>query len=328
MTGQDNMTGKTKILTVTLNPAVDLACTVPGFALAHVNRAVSFRSDAGGKGVNIAGLLRLFDLEVGATGFLGRENADIFAKLFKDKGIEDTFIRIPGSTRIGIKILDATTQTTTDINLPGLSPSPEQLEQLFDAVERQLRNTGMVIIAGSLPPGVPTDTVGKLVKLIKSKHVKVFVDTSGPALAQAIEATPTLIKPNLEELAEYLGHPLTDNQEILREANKLIASGIETVVVSLGERGALFVEKDAYFFTTPPAVQVVSTVGAGDAMVGSMAAGLAKGLTLQERARLATAVSAAVVSQAGPGLSSLAGVEFLKQQILVKNENSNGGTDE
>jgi 1-phosphofructokinase family hexose kinase len=322
------MTGKTKILTVTLNPAVDLACTVPGFALDQVNRAVSFRSDAGGKGVNIARLLRLFDLEVGATGFLGRENADIFEKLFKNKGIEDTFVRIPGSTRIGIKILDSTKQTTTDINLPGLSPNPEQLEQLFDAVERQLQDTVMVIIAGSLPPCVPTDTVGKLVKLIRLRQVKVFVDTSGPALAHAINSTPTLIKPNLEELAEYLGHPLSDNQEILREAKKLIDTGIETVVISLGERGALFVEKDAFYFTTPPAVEVVSTVGAGDAMVGSMAAGLAQKLSLQERARLATAVSAAVVTQPGPGLPSLAGVGSMERQVVVKNENPNGGTDE
>jgi 1-phosphofructokinase family hexose kinase len=322
------MTGKTKILTVTLNPAVDLACTVPGFTLDQVNRAVSFRSDAGGKGVNIAGLLRLFDLEVGATGFLGLENPDIFEKLFKDKGIEDTFVRIPGSTRIGIKILDSTKQTTTDINLPGLSPGTEQLDQLFDVVERQLQDTVMVIIAGSLPPGVPTDTVGQMVKLIKSHHVKIFVDTSGPALAHAIKAIPTLIKPNLEELAEYLGHPLKNNREILREAKKLIDTGIETVVVSLGECGALFVEKDASFFTTPPIVKVVSTVGAGDAMVGGMAAGLAKSLSLQERARLATAVSAAVVTQPGPGLSSLAGVRSIERQVVVINENPNGGTDE
>jgi 1-phosphofructokinase family hexose kinase len=322
------MKEKTKILTVTLNPAVDLACTVPGFALDQVNRAVSFRSDAGGKGVNIARLLRLFGLEVGATGFLGRENQEIFEKLFKDQRIEDTFIRIPGSTRIGIKILDTTTQTTTDINLPGLTPGTEQLVRLFDTVERQLQDTSMVIVAGSLPPGVPTDTIGRLVELIKSRQVKVFVDTSGPALAHAIKARPTLIKPNLEELAEYLGHPLNDNREILREAKKLIDTGIETVVVSLGERGALFVEKDASFFTTPPAVEVVSTVGAGDAMVGSMAAGLAKSLSLQERARLATAVSAAVVTQPGPGLLSLAGIGSIEHQVVIKNENPDGGTDE
>lgn len=322
------MTKKTKILTVTLNPAVDLACTVPGFALDQVNRAVSFRSDAGGKGVNIAGLLRLFDLEVGATGFLGEENSDIFEKLFRDKGIEDTFIRVSGSTRIGIKILDSARHMTTDINLPGLSPSTEQRNQLFTVVEQQLQDTGLVIIAGSLPPGVPPDTIGKLVELITSRDVKVFVDTSGPALAHAITAKPTLIKPNIEELAEYLGHPINDNSELLREAKRLIDTGIETVVVSLGERGALFVEKDAFFFTTPPAVEVVSTVGAGDAMVGSMAAGLARNLSLQERARLATAVSATVVTQAGPGLPSLLEVGSIEQQVIVKNEIPDGGTDE
>lgn len=322
------MIDNTKILTVTLNPAIDLACVVPGFALDTVNRAVSFRNDAGGKGVNIARLLRLFDLEVCATGFLGQDNTAIFEKLFKDSKIEDTFIRVPGSTRIGIKILDSATHTTTDINLPGLSPSTEQLGQLFAVVEQQLQDKGIVIIAGSLPPGVPTDTVGKLVKLIRTRGVKVFVDTSGPALAHAIKAKPSLIKPNLGELTEYLGHPLKDNSEILREAKKLIDTGIETVVVSLGERGALFVEKDAFCFTMPPAVEVVSTVGAGDAMVGSMAAGLAQNLSLQERARLATAVSATVVTQAGPGLPSLLAVGAIEQQVVVKNKTPDGGTDE
>lgn len=319
------MTKKTQILTITLNPAVDLACIVPGFALDQVNRAVSCRSDAGGKGVNIAGLLRLFGLEVSATGFLGRDNPDIFEKHFKDKGITDTFVRVPGSTRTGIKILDPASRTTTDINLPGLSPAKEQLAQLFGVVERQLQDTMLVIIAGSLPPGVPSETVAELVELIKSREVRVFVDTSGPALGHAIQAKPTLIKPNIEELSECVGYPVNDDGEIVREAKRLVATGIETVVVSLGGRGALFAEKEAFFFTTPPKVDVVSTVGAGDAMVGSMAVGLAENLSLKERARLATAVSAAVVTHAGPRLPSLAELGPMKRQVVINNVNPDGG---
>lgn len=312
------MMTKMKLMTVTLNPAIDLACSVPGLKLGEVNRVVDFRSDAGGKGVNIARLLRQFGYPVISTGFLGTENSDIFEKHFQANQIEDLYVRVPGVTRTGIKVLDPDNQTTTDLNFPGLSPSSDDLDRLSLIIEQQLGDTVAVIIAGSLPPGVRPEFIGELVRLIKNNDVKVFVDTSGDALSEAIDAGPSFIKPNLEELIEYLGRPLKEKQEILNEAKKLIERGIETVVVSLGEKGALFVEANEAFFTIPPKVEVVSTVGAGDAVVGSMAAGMVKPLSLRERARLATAVSSAVVTHAGPGLSSADEARAYENQVLIE----------
>jgi 1-phosphofructokinase len=317
-----------KLITVTFNPAIDLACNVPGLTLGQVNRVREFQSDAGGKGVNIARLLRLFNLEVSATGFLGRDNTGIFEKLFRNTGIEDRFVRVPGTTRTGIKMLDPKTQSTTDLNFPGLSPGPEHLKEFFEVIERQLHETAVVIIAGSLPPAVSPEVVGTLVSMIKNRGSKVYVDSSGPALSSAIEARPTLIKPNLDELSEYLGYQLENNDEIVNEVKKLLRLGIETVVVSLGERGSIFAEKDKVLFATPPPIEAVSTVGAGDAIVGSMAAGMVLKLPLRERARLATSVSAAVVTQPGPGLASLNGARVLEKQVAINDQNNSGGTDE
>ncbi|MFV0437804.1 MAG: 1-phosphofructokinase [Desulfopila sp.] len=317
----------TRIVTVTLNPAVDLACEVPGFAPAQVNRVTSARLDPGGKGVNIARLLRHFELPVTATGFLGADNAYIFEKLFRQTGIDDAFIKLPGETRIGIKILDPVNHLTTDLNLPGLAPQKSQLAELFATVEHQLDNAAILVIAGSTPASLSPEAVGQLVTAGKAKDVKVFVDTSGAALHEAIAAAPSLIKPNAEELSEYVGRPLTEIADIHAEAARLLATGIETVVVSLGERGALFVENDDALLLTPPRITAVSTVGAGDAMIGTMAAGLVMNMPLAQRARLATAVSAAVVTQAGPSLPSLAGAKALEQQVHINHITLDGGKD-
>jgi 1-phosphofructokinase len=321
------MTAKRKILTVTLNPAIDLTCSVPGLTLGGVNRVTDSRSDAGGKGVNIAGLLRKFKLPVGVTGFLGSDNPELFEKFFKNNEIEDLFVRLPGITRTGIKILDPQSHTTTDLNFPGLSPAPEHMERLIGIIKRQLTETAAVIIAGSLPPGVGHEIVGELVAMAKKNGIKVFVDTSGAALTSAIDARPTFIKPNIDELSEYLGHPIKDKREILVEAEKFTRLGIETVVVSLGAQGALFVEKEEAYYATPPAINAVSTVGAGDAMVGSMIAGMMLNLSLRDRARLATAVSAAVVTQAGPGLASLEKARLFEQQVEIHDTKNSGGAN-
>jgi 1-phosphofructokinase family hexose kinase len=322
------MSKQEKIITITLNPAVDLACSVPEFSVGQVNRVATSRTDAGGKGVNIARLLRQFDLPVSATGFLGEENPHIFEKLFSDKGIEDLFVRVPGETRIGIKILDPTTHTTTDLNLPGLSPQKVHLLKLLDVVAEQAKTASIVIIAGSIPADIAPETVAQLVAVSKAQGAKVFVDTSGAALHQAINTQPFLVKPNINELSEYVGRPLSGLNEVVEEARKLITSGIETVVVSLGAEGAVFVDKNGFVQTRPPVIKVVSTVGAGDAMVGSLAAGFMQKMTLLESARLATAVSAAVVTHAGPGLSSLDEVKKIEDQVFVTERTFDGGSDE
>ncbi|MHC1711059.1 MAG: 1-phosphofructokinase [Solidesulfovibrio sp.] len=319
------MAQETRIITVTLNPAVDLACTVPHFTAGAVNRVAGSRTDPGGKGVNIAKLLRQFGLPVTATGFLGEENQRIFETLFAEKGIDDAFVRVPGATRVDVKILDPETHVTTDINFPGLSPQPEHMERLLTTLEALCAGAKIVAIAGSVPPGLPPQVVATLATAVKSWGARAVVDTSGPALAYAIGAAPTLIKPNIEELEAYLGRKVQDIPAIVAEARKLLETGIETVVVSLGAQGAVFVEHDAALMTRPPRVAVASTVGAGDAMVAGLIAGMARELPLADRARLATAVSAAVVAQSGPDLPDLSEADRLTTLVEIENITVQGG---
>ncbi|WP_320169849.1 1-phosphofructokinase [Maridesulfovibrio sp.] len=312
------MSKKNRIVTVTMNPAIDLACTVSDFTAGKVNRVESYQTDAAGKGVNIAVLLRKFGLPVTVTGFLGQDNAGIFEKMFREQGLEDWFVRVPGETRIGIKVLDPRTETTTDINFPGLAPDMGHVEELTAAIEKLAAEASIVVIGGSLPATVGPETVGELVTVIREQGAKPVVDTSGPALRSAVDSVPWLIKPNDDELAELVGRPLKTISEIARESWRMNRSGIANVVISLGARGALFVNDEEELFATPPEIEPVSTVGAGDAMIGGLVAGTALGLSFRERVRLATALSAATVAQAAPSLENLDRARKLEDRVTIE----------
>ncbi|BCS89887.1 1-phosphofructokinase [Pseudodesulfovibrio sediminis] len=311
------MTEKTPIVTVTMNPAIDLTCSVPGFAAGTVNRVREHRMDPAGKGVNIAFLLRMFDLPVTVTGFLGTENSGIFERKFDALGITDRFIRVPGETRTGIKVLNADNGETTDINFPGLSPDAPHLEALFEEVRQLAVKDAIVVIGGSLPHGVSPEVVGRLIDIVRTQGARAVVDTSGPALKAAVESVPSLIKPNDDELADLVGRPMENLDDIVAEARRLHGEGIETVAVSLGARGALFLEGSDALMSSPPTIDPVSTVGAGDAMIGGLVAGMALGMPMEDRVRLATALSAATVAQSGPSLESLDMARALESQVVI-----------
>lgn len=311
------MNQNVKIATVTLNPAIDRTVSIPNFKAGQVNRVEREQSDAGGKGVNVASVLADYGFSMVVTGFLGTENSYIFEQLFAKKKIGDRFVRIAGRTRTGIKIIDEIHQETTDLNFPGQAPTPADVESLFQIVEELAAACPWFILAGSIPAGVSSSIYRDLVEIIRAKGRAVALDTSGESLHQALSAMPTLIKPNLDELRELTGQPLDTQVKVVEAAQRLLRQGIQTVVISMGAQGAIFVEADEVVWAQPPKVAVVSTVGAGDAMVSGMVAGKTLGFSLAECARLATAFSVNAVSQVGSGLPSLEVIENFKGQVTI-----------
>ncbi len=305
-----------RIATVTLNPAVDLTVSVPNFRAGQVNRAQSSQADPGGKGVNVASWLADYGCAVAVTGFLGSENDQIFRQLFQQKQIDDRFVRIAGSTRTGIKVVDPLTQSTTDINFPGQTPCEADLAQLTAIVEALAADHDWLVFSGSIPAGAPLSTYRDLINRVVDKNV--LLDTSGEAFRQAMQATPTIIKPNVDELGEYLGRPLESESAILAAAHEFLQRGVQTVVVSMGKQGALFVEAGEAVHAAPPVVVVKSTVGAGDAMVAGIVAGKSRGLSLAECARLATAFSLDAITHVGSGMSSPEAVAAFMPQVVVR----------
>jgi 1-phosphofructokinase len=291
------------VVTVTANPAIDHTIWVPGFRAGEVNRVAREQLNPGGKGVNVAAFLAEFGVSVHATGFLGRPNAGLFEAFLDGAGISHDFVCVAGTTRTGIKIADELAGATTDINFPGFEVGPDDLA----ALERKVAEAAAdrwVVLAGSLPAGAPNDAYRRLAELVHERGGKVALDTSGPALREALAAAPDLVKPNREELEELSGRALGDRDALVKAAEEL--TGVETVVVSLGADGALFARDGEVAFATPPPVRVASTVGAGDAMVAGTIAGTLRGLELPRLAALATAFSADAISRIGPHLDASA----------------------
>lgn len=306
------------VVTVTLNPAIDQTISVPNFTAGEVNRVTQSQSDPGGKGVNVASFLTDDGFTVAVTGFLGRQNDGLFREFFERKGIVDRFVRIAGQTRTGIKIVDPVNQRTTDINFSGQSGTPEDVQTLFQILEELATVCDWFVLSGSIPANTPVTIYRDLIQMLRGRHKHVVLDTSGGALREALVAGPYLIKPNIDELRELTGAPLDTQAAIVAAAQQLSRRhDIQCLVVSMGKQGAIFVEGDEVVLAVPPAVEVKSTVGAGDAMVAGTVSGKLRGYGLADCARRATAFSVDTIAHVGSELSSREAIEVLTHQVTV-----------
>jgi 1-phosphofructokinase len=303
-------------VTLTLNPAVDCTVTIPGFAAGEVNRVETVHYRAGGKGVNVGLALAGMGHRVAVTGFLGEQNRALFDQAFHEAPVADYFVHLVGSTREGIKIVDAAKGQTTDINFPGLAPSSEALRLLLSGIEQLA--APWFVLSGSLPEGVDAALYRTIIRALRRRGCKVALDTSGAPLRLALEAGPNIIKPNLDELSALLGTMLDSREKVVAAARDILQQhGVELVVVSMGADGALFVTANECLAATPPAMEVRSTVGAGDAMVAGIVSGALRGLSLADQARLATASSMRVLARNFNGAKAVPDLEPLMSTVMI-----------
>lgn len=305
------------IHTVTLNPAIDQTVTLDRLIPGEVHRATAVRQNAGGKGVNVASCLADWKLGVVAHGLLGSDNAAPFDQLFAEKAIDDRFIRVVGSTRVNLKLIDR--QGTTDINLDGIAVDESRVDMVVATLSAAVEAGDLVILSGSVPPGCRHDIYALLVKRLRSMGCRVLLDTSGLPLTHALRADvlPNVIKPNRDELAAWVGHPFADRAALIDTARRLLDRGVEQVVVSMGAEGALFLSVEGTIATHLALSGVNSTVGAGDAMVAGLAAAFHERADVERLARLATAFAGGKLGMAGPNLPARGAVEALAEEVSV-----------
>lgn len=312
------MTAPSAVTTISLSPAIDHHIGIAGFTAGTLNRVHREEMYAGGKAVNVAACLADLGVAVTVTGLLGSDNADVFERLFASKGIRDACVRFPGRTRSNIKIVSGDMPQVTEINFPGSFPGNEYLARVERAVETLLADCSCFVLAGSLPAGVATTYYADLIGRLQAAGKRVALDSSGGALRHGVIARPWLIKPNLAELEELVDEPLPDAVAAAAAARRLVATGIERVVVSLGERGALFVTADRCLQAIPPPTIVHSTVGAGDALLAGHIVGCLYGWPLARSARLAIAAASARLATIGSGLPPRREVEALMATIELR----------
>lgn len=305
-----------RILTLTLNPALDLTVSLDTLQPGAVNRSLEMRRDAAGKGLNVAQVLADLGHSVTVGGFLGAANAAQFEALFQRRGLIDAFVRVPGETRSNIKLAERSGRVT-DINGPGPVVGAGHQAQLLDQLDQIAVGHAAVVVAGSLPQGVSPQWLTTLLRRLTALGLPLLLDSSGDALRAGLAAKPWLIKPNEEELAEACGLVEPSGATLAAAASGLREQGIEHVLLSRGAAGVSWYGPGFALQAQPPAVEVVSTVGAGDSLLAATLHGLLSGWPAERTLRLATAIAAQAVTRVGFGIHDREQLARLEADVRI-----------
>ncbi len=308
------------IITVTLNPALDKTASIKPLIPGGLNRIQQSELDAGGKGINVSKLIASLEGKSLATGFVGGGTGDALLSMLDKLSLVHNFIKVQGSTRINLKLLDKQ-NGITEINDPGIVVTKAEESKLLTLLSdyTQQNSNSLFVLAGSMHAAAELSFYKKLTQNLKAQGARVFVDADGEAFAQALEAMPDFVKPNKEELLSYFNEDNTKNistDELIALCKQLInTKGIGMVALSLGHEGAIFVTATKCLVSPALKVKVSSTVGAGDSMVGAVAYAFEQGYNLEDTVRLAMACSAGAVTTEGTKAPSLEFIMTLREQV-------------
>lgn len=307
------------ITTITLNPAVDKTVEITDFEVGTVNRVSSIRLDAGGKGINVSKVVSSLGGKSKAVGILGGRNGSFIKEYLDHTGIENEFLFVEGETRTNLKIVDNSRKTNTDINEAGPQVSREALESVKRIAFAPLDGDSIVVFSGSVPANVNKDLYGQWITAAKEAGAKTMLDADGELLRQGIQAGPFLVKPNIHELEGFFGKKIEGIQEAEKLGRSLIDTyGIQVVVVSLGAKGALFLNGECSLLAHSIEVGVKSTVGAGDSMVAALAHSFDRGYDFEKAVALAMAASAANVMTSGTQAADYETIVELEKRVTFE----------
>ena len=308
-----------RIATVTLNPAFDLVGRLARIEIGEVNTVETLGLYPAGKGINVAKVLADLGIKLSVTGFLGEENQGDFVQAFAQNDVEDKFYRIAGKTRINVKITE-TEADVTDLNFLGFEISEKDWGAFTRESQTWESQYDLVAVCGSLPRGVTPEQFAAWLESLHQQGLKVVLDSSNAALTAGLTAHPWLVKPNRRELEVWAGRSLHTVEEVIEAAEQLRSHGIENVIISMGEKGSVWLNSEGVLQAQPPRCEnVVSTVGAGDSMVAGLIYGFSQGWSKEKTLSFASATSALAVSQSNVGISDKQALEQILAQVKLTN---------
>ena len=306
------------ITTITLNPAVDKTIKVNNFSVGNVNRIEAIRLDAGGKGINVSKVIKNLGGKSKAMGILSGNSGKFIKEYLDSINILNDFVFTEGETRTNIKVVDEISHTNTDINEAGPEASDKDLDEVSGKIFSNINSEDIIIFSGSVPSNVDKKIYGDWIKKAKAKGAKTILDADGELLKNAISAGPYLVKPNIDELEGMFNKKINGVKEAVEIAKGLLDYGIVIVVVSLGSKGAIFVNKEKSIYAHGLKVDVKSTVGAGDSMVAALAYSIEEGLSFEESVKLAVATGTANVMTSGTEASDIKTIIELEKQVTFE----------
>ena len=306
------------ILTVTLNAAIDKRYVVEEFKVGEVNRVKECAYVPGGKGLNVSKPAAVAGAEVVATGFVGGHAGNYIEASLKDYHVKSAFYHLESESRSCINIWDEKNCVQTEFLEPGFTVTESEFQGFVEEFKELVKQADVVAMSGSVPKGLDGTAYQKLVKVVKDAGKKVILDTSGKLLEMGIEACPTMIKPNIDEIRMLTGKECNEIGEIVEAAKEIHARGVEVVAVSLGADGSLAVSDEGVFRAIVPRIDAVNTVGCGDSMIAGFALGFAEGMSIEETLRKASAISAAAALREETGYFVMEDMERLYPQIKIE----------
>lgn len=314
----DAATEHAPILTVTMNPALDVTTSVGQVVAEHKMRCGATRLDPGGGGVNVSRAIRNLGGRSTAIYSAGGPTGQAYRQLLEEEGIAARVLRIAGSTRESFTVDETGTGAQFRFVLQGPELTEPEWQASLAAVAEDLPHGGYVVASGSLPPGVPTDFYARIARLAAARHARTIVDASGEALQAALQEGVFLVAPSRRELAELAGTALDDLPAQIAAARALIAKRRTTLVaLTLGGAGAVLVSAESTLRLPAAPVTVRSAVGAGDAFLAGLVFALAAGRDLPEAFRTAAAAGAATAALPGTALCDAETVARLAHDLTV-----------
>ena len=306
------------IVTLTINPAIDIFVNVGHVEPTRKMRCSAPKRDPGGGGINVARVAHRLGRDVAAIYPIGGAIGKLLQRLVEREGIDSLVTPSHVETRENFTAYETDSGEQYRFVLPGSALHRTEWEACLDKLASLPDKPKFVVASGSIPPGVPNDFFARVVRHAKALGAKTVIDSSGPALAAALDEGVTLIKPNLAELSELIGAPLDSDAERIAACRKLAAGGrAEVVALTLGDQGALLVTATQAWRARPMAIEVVSAVGAGDSFLGGMVAALAAGKPLDQAFRVAMAAGSAAVMSPGTELCREADVMRLLPEVEI-----------
>ncbi|MBC7442793.1 MAG: 1-phosphofructokinase family hexose kinase [Ramlibacter sp.] len=306
------------ILTLTVNPALDLSTSTERVVSDHKLRCGASRLDPGGGGVNVARVVQRLGGQALAVYTAGGPTGEAYRRLIEAEHIPTLVVPISGSTREDFTVDETATGKQFRFVLQGPELSEAEWRACLAIVATTIPMNGFVVASGSLPPGVPDDFYARVARLAHQRDARCIVDASGDALAEALAEGVYLIKPSRRELGEYAGATLETDESQVDAASALVGRGAaELVALTLGGAGAVLASTTGVIRSPVPRVQVQSTVGAGDSFLGAFVLRIAQGHPVEAAFRAGVAAGSATAMTPATELCHRDDVERLEAELAA-----------
>lgn len=307
------------VLTLTLNPSLDIATTVEQVRSTDKLRCVTPKTDPGGGGINVARAVTRLGGSATAIFTAGGPNGQALEELLAAENIASQPLKIGGSTRQSFTVFERSTRQQYRFVMPGPELDALECRCCLDHLRTSLDDVDYVVASGSLSPGVPTDFYAHIARLANEREVRLILDTSGEALVAALEESVFLIKPNARELRALANDASLDDDGLISFAGELVSVGkCQIVALSLGERGAVLIAHDQVLAVSSPPVEIQSAVGAGDSFVGALTLSLARGHDFGTALRFGVAAGSAALLTPGTDLCRREDVDLICRQLTIR----------